>query len=259
MRSLWSGVISFGLVNIPVRLFSGTVESGLDFDFLHKKDFSRIRYARICKLEEKEVPYEEIVRGFEVSKGEYVVLTAHDFECANVKKTSSLEIIHFAREREIESVYFEKFYFVEPDERSVKPYALLRATLEETKKVGIARFVLRNRERIGILKPWNKMLLLNQLRFASEIKDPKGLRLPSGAVSGKELEIAKDLVAKMTKMFAPEDYKDTYTKELRAIIKEKAAGKRPTPRGEEPKPTNVTDLMAALKASLAEKPAGTKK
>lgn len=251
MRAIWSGSISFGLVNIPVRVYSGSEEVALDLDLLHKEDMSPIRYAKKCKVEDVEVPNDEIVRGFEYRKGEYVILTDEDFEKANVARTKSIEIMSFADEPEIGSAYFDRPYYLEPDRGADHSYALLRDALAETGKVGVARYVVRNREHLGALKPQDSMLMLNQLRFPSEIRKPEGLRLP-GKVEGnkQELEMAQLLIDRLSRPFDPEEYYDTYTDELKRIIEEKAEGRVPVAVGEEPKPTEVADLVAMLKASL---------
>src|SRR5215211_1486354 len=142
MRALWTGSLSFGLINIPMKLYSATQEHGLNFDMLHKKDLSPIRYARICKADGKEIPYKDIVKGYEYQKGDYVVLVEEDFKRANIKKTKSIEMIEFTKESEINPLYYEKPYYLEPDKGADKAYVLLREALLKSKKVGIAKFVL---------------------------------------------------------------------------------------------------------------------
>ena len=257
MRAMWSGSISFGLVNIPVRLYSATGgEAKLDFDWIHQKDMSPIRYARICETEGEEVPFEEIVRGYECQDGQYVILTDEDFKKADVELTRSIDIMHFVQETEIDDIYFERPYYLEPDKGAAKAYALLREALKQSGRVGIAKFVIRNREHIGAIKPSGDVLVLNQLRYQSEIRRPEGLKLPEADVAeAKEVELALALIDKLAEPFKPEQYHDTYTEELRQIIEEKAKGLVPVARGEEPKPTEVIDIMAVLKKSLEEKKA----
>ncbi|RJQ37700.1 Ku protein [Candidatus Microgenomates bacterium] len=249
-RPIWSGALNFGLVNIPVHLFSATNPKGLDFDFLHKKDFSPIRFARVCKLEEKEIPYEQIVRGFEYRKDEYVVLTEEDFQKANVKKTNAINILDFVNESEIESIYFERPYYLEPGKGAQRPYVLLLEALKKTKKVGIANYVIRHREHLGAVKAQNNIIILNQLRFPNEIRKIGNFDLPKEELTQKEIEMAKSLINQLTETFHPEKYKDTYTEELKKLIEEKAHGLTPKPKGQFPKPTPVSDLMATLRASL---------
>ena len=251
MHSIWSGVIGFGLVNIPVRLYSPAREEQLDLDMLHKKDHSPIRYARMCKAEEEEVPYRDIVRGYQIEKGRYVVLTDKDFKKANAKKTTTIEITDFVNAEEIDPMYYEKPYYLEPDTAAQKAFALLREALHHSKKVGIATFVLRNREHLVALRPSGNALILYQMRFASEIHPLTGLSLPAAAkFSKKELAMAADLIEKFAGHFNPASYHDTYNEELAVIINEKARGSVPKTRGTAPKATHVNDLMSTLKASL---------
>ncbi|MHB0976585.1 MAG: non-homologous end joining protein Ku [Candidatus Aquicultorales bacterium] len=253
MRTMWTGAISFGLVNIPIRLYKASGATGIDFDMLHKTDLSPVRYARVCRQEGREIPYEEIVKGYEYSKGMYVVIDDEDFKRANARKTSTIDIVGFSMENEVDTVLFEKPYYMEPDRGADKPYAILREALSRSKKVGIAKYVLRNRERMAIVKPEDSVLVLNQMRFASEMRDASQLNLPPGeTASDEEIEMALALIDRLTQPFDPVKYHDTYTEELRAVIGEKAKGKVIPIKGKAPEPTEVKDLMAALKASLEE-------
>lgn len=254
MRPIWSGSISFGLVNIPVRLYSASeTESKIDFNLLHEKDMSPIRYAKVCKKEGEEVANDEIVKGFEYADGEYVILKEEDFKRAEAAVTQAIEITDFTDKAEIDDIYYEKPYYLEPAKGAAKPYALLREALKRTGKVGIARFVLRNREHLAAIKPFGDALVLDQLRYQSEIRKPDALRLPSSEdVVDRELELALALVEKLTEPFRPEQYTDTHTEALRKVIEEKAAGRVPATPEEAPQPTNVIDLMAVLKKSLEE-------
>jgi DNA end-binding protein Ku len=251
MRAIWSGSLSFGLVNIPVKLYSATGENKLELDMLHKKDLSPIRYARICRADGKEIAYEDIVKGYEYRPGDYVVLTDEDFKKANVEKTKAIEIQEFSKESEIDTIYFEKPYYLEPEKGAEKAYALLRESLKKSKKVGIAKFVLRNRERLAAIKPSGNVLVLEQMRFNQEIRDPKELNLPDSKKAGnKEIDIALALIEQLTEAFDPTVFKDTYTDELKKVIEAKAKGKPIKAKGKEPTPTEVSDLMAVLKKSL---------
>lgn len=253
MRSIWSGSLSFGLINIPIRLYSATEDHAISFNMLHKKDLSPIRLARICKEEEKEIPYKDIVKGYEYQKGEYVVISDEEFEQASIEKTGLVEILAFVDESEIDSVYFEKPYYLEPDKNAGKPYALLRETLRKSKKVGLVKFVLKNREHLGVIKPYKDAIVLNQLRFASEIREMEGLKLPSSEeVEKKEVEMALKLVDQLTGTFKPEDYHDTYTAELKEIIEKKVKGIPLRHKGKAPKPSKVHDIMSLLQESLEE-------
>lgn len=251
MRAMWTGALSFGLVNIPVRLYSATGGQELKFKFLHQKDLSPIKYAKVCRAEGKEIPFDEIVRGYEYQKGDFVVLTDEDFSKANLSKTKTIDIKRFVKEDEIESIYFEKPYYLEPDKGAAKPYALLHRALTESKEVGVAKFVLRNREHLGAIKPVGGVIVLNQLRFENEIRKPAGLDLPDTKAADKaEVEMALKLIEQLTAKFKPKDFKDSYREEIEAVITAKAKGKTIKVKGKEPQPTAVKDLMATLRKSL---------
>ncbi|TLD40380.1 MAG: Ku domain protein [Candidatus Jettenia ecosi] len=251
MRAIWTGIMSFGLVNIPIRLYNATGERRLKFHYLHKKDLSPIRHARICREDGREVPYEDIVRGYEYQKGDYIILTDEDFKKANLRKTGTIDIIEFAKEEEIDSKYFEKPYYLEPGRGADKAYALLREALQRSKKVGIARFVLKSREHLGIIKPEGDVIVLNQLRFKNELHDVGDLKLPpSKAGKNKEIELALAFIDQLTEPFKPEKYHDTYSEELEEVIAERIHGKTPAPEKEKPAPTPATDLMSILRESL---------
>ncbi len=242
--------MGFGLVTLPVQLYSATAGTGLDLDLLHKNDLSPIRYARVCRKDGKEIPYEDIVRGYEYSDGDYVVLTESDFKNANVRKTQLIDVVSFTSESEVDPIYSEKPYYLEPIEGSEKAYVILREALKKSKKVGVAKFVLREREHLGIVKPVGNVLVLDQLRFASEVKAPKGLKIPEREPSGKEINMALELIGELTEHFKPEKFHDTYTEELEEMIDLKAKGKKPIQKGKTIETTKSRDLMEALKASL---------
>jgi DNA end-binding protein Ku len=252
MRAIWSGSLSFGLINIPVKLYSATAGTGIDLVMLHKKDTSPIRYARICRADGKEVPWEEIVKGYEYQKGDYVVLTEEDFKKARVEKTNAVEIESFIKESEIDPIYFEKPYFLEPEKGAEKAYALLRESLKISKKIGLAKFVLRNREHLAVIRPEGVALVLEQMRYDEEIKNPSELHLPDAKKAGnREVEIALALIHQLTEHFNPKKYKDTYTDELKKIATAKAKGKPiKSKAGREPKSTEVSDILTVLKKSL---------
>jgi DNA end-binding protein Ku len=252
MRSIWSGAISFGLIYIPVRLYTGAQDQSLSFNQLRRGDNCRIRYVRVCKETGEEVPYEDIVKGYEYKKGEYVVLEDEDFERANLKKSKTIEIVNFVDSHEVDEKFLEKPYYLEPDKGAQKVYTLLREALKQSKKVGIARFVLRTREHMALLKAEEEVIVLNQMRFANEVRSPEGLDLPKmdEKVNERELEMAVKLVDQLSESWDPEQYKDTYTEDLMRIIQEKLEGKELEPLGEEPEPIEVTDLFAKLSESL---------
>lgn len=253
MRSIWSGAVSFGLINIPVRLFSGSEEHPINFDMLHKTDLSPIRFARICLEDGKEIPYKDIVKGYEYQKGEYIVIDAEDFKLISKSKTDTIEIVQFAKEEEIDSVFYEKPYFLEPGKGGNKAYALLLQTLKNTKKVAIVKFVFRNKEHLGVLRPYQGAIILNQMRFASEVRDTKELKLPENeTISKKDIEISTKLVEQLTSKFNPADFHDDYTQELQEIIDAKVKGVKPAKKGVERKTSKIHDITALLQASLEE-------
>lgn len=253
MRPIWNGSISFGLVNIPVRMFSGTnPRQGLDLDMLHKDDHSPIRYARICRKDGEEVPWDDIVKGYEYRDGDYVVLSPKDLDGLDVKKSKTIDIQQFVNEDDIDIRYFEKPYYLEVVKGGEKAYALLRAALQKSGKLALAKFVMHEREHVAVLKPVGRVLVLNQMRFPTDLRQPGQLNLPTDKdVTDKELEMALKLVKQSTKPFIAEDLKDTYTDELEEMIKAKTKGKKTTvKKSAAPKETSATDLMSALKASL---------
>ncbi len=253
MRPMWSGAVSFGLVNIPIRLYSATEEHKLDFNLLHKKDLSPIRYVKVCKEEGVEVTQADIVRGYEFERGRYVVIEDEDFKRASPRKTKTIDIVDFVSVDEIDSVYFEKPYYLEADKGAEKAYTLLREALEQSRKVGIAKFVLRNREQLAVVKPYGDVLVLDQLRFAGEIRPAEGLKVPEVNVDKRELDMALTLIDQLTDTFKPKQYHDTYSDELLRVIHEKIEGKAPEVAEEEEAPTKAPDLMELLKASLDQK------
>lgn len=254
MKAMWSGSISFGLVNIPVKLFSGSQSNTLDLDMLRKSDLCPIKYLRVCKHDNKEVPYEEIVKGYEYTDGEYIVLTDQDFENASLEKTHLIDIVDFVEEHEIDTRYFEKPYYLEPDKSGPKAYALLREALKRSGKVGVAHYVLRNRGSIGIVKPLDDLLILNEIRFKDEIRDAAELKLPTTEnLREQEITLALSLIDQLTVKFDPVKYKDQYLDDLKRIIEEKAQGRKPTPQAKPPQPAKVADMMALLKESLKQK------
>lgn len=253
-HSVWRGSISFGLVNIPVRLYHASRDRELKFKLLHKKDLSEIRYVRVCKTENKEVPWEDIVKGFEVEEGKYVVFTDEDFKKANPKKSQTFEISSFADENEIDSVYYHTPYYLEPEKGAIKAYNLLRKALGKAKKVGIGTFVFRNHEHLGLIKAEGDVLLVVELRFHQDMVSYKDLNIPKDAqVPKKEMEVALEFITKLSEPFNPKDYSDTYTKEVKALIKQKSKGQKvKVKKGESPRSPKVQDIMSLLKRSLEE-------
>jgi DNA end-binding protein Ku len=251
-RAIWSGAIAFGLINIPIKLFSATQANEISFNQLRKSDMSRIKYKRVSAVDDKEVPYEEIVKGYELDEGVYVLIDEEDLKKASPKKTQSVEIVAFANEDEIDSIYFEKPYYTAPEKNASRAYVLLREALKKTKKVAICKFILRTKENLAILKPEGDALILNQIRFQSEIREQEHLNLPStDAMNEKELELATSLVDQLTTSFDPEQYKDTFTDEIKQIIEQKSQGIDITTQlQQQPEATDDSDLLASLRASI---------
>lgn len=251
MRSIWSAGISFGLIYIPINLYSAVKTVSLDLDMLSKKDLSPIRYARIDTETGKEVPWKDVVKGFEYSKGDYVILTDEDFEKVDIHKNKTIEIDSFVDADEIDPIYFEKPYYLEPSKGAEKTYALFVKALKKSNKVGIAEFVLRNREHLCVLKPEGNMLILNQMRYESEIRPTDSLEIPKKAnIKEKELEMATALIETMSEKFDPSEYKDDYINGLKKIIEAKKHKRKVKGPTKAPKATKTTDLMQQLMKSL---------
>ena len=249
MRAIWTGAIGFGLVNIPVKMYSGVQDSSLDLDMLDKKDHSNIRFQRVNEKTGKEVAWENIVRGYKYND-DYVILSDEDFKKASPEKSKTIDIIQFVKEEEIDPIFYEKPYFLVPDKGADKSYHLLIKALEETKTVGLAEFMLRNRVHVCALKVYNGVLLLNQMRYMEEIREVPELEKKGDRVSPKEIQLATKLIHQLTEKFDPAAFKDTYVAELKKVIKAKAAGK--DIHIAEPKKATATvkDLMEVLKQSL---------
>jgi DNA end-binding protein Ku len=253
MRSIWSGSISFGLVNVPIKLFTATESSTLDLDMLDSKDHSNIKFKRVNENTGREVPFKEIVKGYNY-EGEYVVLEDEDFVAASPEKTKTIEIMNFVKEDEIDSIYYEAPYYLEPTKAAQHAYAILRDALIASKKVGLASFVLRNKETLAIVKPMEKVLVLNRIRFEHEIRDYKGLELPDATkTKTKEIDIALKLIDQLTEEFDISKYKDTYTEKLLEVIEAKAKGKKPKAKKMKVVHKRSENLMETLKASLEQK------
>jgi DNA end-binding protein Ku len=251
MRSIWTGSISFGLVNIPVKLMSAVEQSGLSFDMLSKKELAPIRYARIDTKTNEEVQWKDIVKGYEYTKGKYVVVDDKDFEKASPEKSKAIDIVQFVKEEQIDPILYEKPYYLTPGKGGEKSYRLLLQALEESKSVGIAEFMLRNRMHVCAVKAYNDVLLLNQMRYQGEIREMPEVGGKDQKISPKEVALAKKLIEQLSEDFDPAAFKDTYVEELQKIIDAKAAGKQIRVATEPKKATaTVKDLMSVLKESL---------
>jgi DNA end-binding protein Ku len=247
-RSIWSGTISFGLVNIPVKLQSAVQSEELPLHMLAKKDMAPIKYARIDTKTGREVDWKDIVKGYEYAKGKYVVVDDEDFEKASPQKAKSIDIVQFVKAEEIDPIYFEKPYYILPAKGGEKTYRLLVKALEDAGTVGIAEFMLRNREHVCAIKPYKGLLMLDQMRYEEELKEVPAIE--SGRVAEKELQLAKKLIEQLTETFNPAAFKDNYIASLKKVIKAKAAGKHIRIAEPEEKTATVKDLMEVLKQSL---------
>lgn len=253
MRSIWTGSISFGLINIPVKLFSAIEESSLDMDMLDKKDHANIKFKRVNENTGKEVTFSNIVKGYKI-EDKYVILDDSDFEAADAVKTKTIAIESFVDEKEISSLYYEQPYYLEPDKGAMNAYALLRDALAATGKVGVTSFVLRNKESLAILKPYKNVIVLNRIRFEQEIRNADELKLPPvSKAKTKEIDMANKLIEQLTEKFDISNFKDEYTAKLLEIIKKKAKGKTTKPAKLKVVHKQGGDLLEMLKASLENK------
>lgn len=250
MRSIWTGSIGFGLVNIPVKMYSATEESNLPFVTLDKSNNARIRYKKTNETTGKEVKEGDIVKAYKMGKG-YVILDKDDFKSATPEKYDHLEIVQFIYEKEIDVVYFEKPYYLEPDKSGARAYALLRDALKKEGKAALGPLVYHNREWICLIKPLNDLLTLHRLRFAQEIRQPEGLVIPQQTIKPDEFKMASMLINQLTKPFKPEQFKDEFSEKLLKLIEAKAKGKTTAVNPMKVVHNNTTeDLMQKLKASL---------
>src|SRR5260370_29016787 len=225
MRAIWKGNIRFALVSIPISRFSATRRNELTFHYLHKKDMSPVSYKRFCDTEDVDVPWEEITRGYEYEKGQYVEVTDEDMDKADVELTKTIQILEFVHEAEIDPLYFDKPYYLEPQKGGERAYALMRDALAESKKVGIAKVVLKSREHLAALKSIGDMMTLQTMRFAHEIVDSGSLNLPKKAeISKKEMDFSNTLIDSMSDKFEATKYKDDYYYKVLEIIPMKPGG-----------------------------------
>jgi DNA end-binding protein Ku len=249
-RAIWTGAISFGLVNVPVRMYSAIDEQTLHFHFLHEKDDSRIGYEKVCKKEDKPVPDDEIVKAFEYKKGEYVYMTDEDFEAAKERDgTKTIDIRDFVPYDEIDPIYFQRTYYLGPQDGAEKVYILLLRALETSGLAAIAKYVMRDRQNLGCVRVREGVITLEQMYFADEIRPLDEIKPRKVAVDKTQLEMAAKLIEAYSGKFKPEKYKDTYRDSLLEIIKAKRKGEkihRPEPVEEEGPP----DLLEALRASV---------
>jgi DNA end-binding protein Ku len=248
-RSIWNGVISFGMVSIPVKLYTGTESKDISFNQLHKEDNVRIKMLRWCPEDERPLEMGEIVRGYEYARDQYVILTEEDFEKLPLPSKHTIELAQFVDKEEIDPVYYEKTYYLEPDEKGVKPYSLLMRALKEKGLTAIAKIAIRNKERLCALRPMDGSLILETLFYPDEIRVQKESDIPQVDVSDRELDMAFTLIDLLHEPFEPDKFKDEYREALMQLIDAKLEGEELAVAT--PQPAKVTDLMSALKASVA--------
>ena len=256
-RAIWSGSISFGLLNVPVKLYSAVARRSIGLREIRESDGTRIRHRRVAEGTDEEVPYEKIIKAYEIAKDRYVPLTKEELEALAPEKSRAIEVLDFVDLEEIDPIYFDSPYYLGPAEGAEKAYSLLSQAMKESGKVAIARFVLRNKEHLATLRPSDNVLTLTTMRFADEVVPPSELddALPSGKpkVAKREVEMAEQLIESLTRAFDPGEYRDEYREQLLALIERKAEGKDvlAAPESEAPAPTKAPDLMAALEESIA--------
>jgi DNA end-binding protein Ku len=255
-RAIWTGSISFGLLNVPVKLYSAVSKKSVSFRELRESDGSRIRHKRVAEADGKEVDYNDIVKGYEIAPEQYVVITRDELEELDPKKTRAIEVLDFVDLDDIDPIYFDHPYYLGPDKGAERAYALLVKAMEDSHKVAVCRFVLRNRESLAALRPMNGVMTMATMRFADEVVSTDELTEVLGeeveAPKKKELDMAKALIDSLTSEFDAEQYRDEYREELLDLIERKAKGESiVSSEAEAPKPTKAPDLMAALEESLA--------
>ena len=255
-RAIWKGSISFGLVNIPIALYPATRREELKFRLLRKTDLSPVNYKRVAEKDGKEVPWDQIVKGYEYEKGRYVLLQDEDFQRVDIEATQTVDIQDFVELDEIDPIFFYKPYYLEPQKGGDKAYALLRDALKDSKKVGMAKVVIKTREYLAGVKPEDGALVLELMHFADELADASKLHIPKKVEVGKrEMTMAKSLIDSMSSKWNPEKYKDDYREALMEVIEAKveAGGKEIEEKpSKAPKPTKVIDLVSVLQKSLEE-------
>lgn len=249
MKSIWNGTLGFGLVNIPIKMYSASEDRKIDLDMLDSKDHARIRYQRINEKSGKEVEWKNIVKGYKIDD-KYIILEDEDFEQANAKKSKIVEIEAFVEEVQVADMLFKKPYFLEPQKEGGKAYNLLRDALKKTKKLGLATFVMRQKENLCLIGVHKEALVLHVIRFSDEIRNASDLKISSSKATKKEVEMAESLIKQYSEKFDLSKYKDQYNEQLMKVINAKSKGKKAVVKKFEPQDTPSKDLMAQLKASL---------
>lgn len=252
MRALWKGAISFGLVNIPVRLYAATEKQGVRFNYLHGECNTPVRYRKWCDTCDREVGQDEIVKGYEYARGQYVVLRDEDFERVPLPTARAVEIVDFVKLTEIDPIYYDKTYFLEPEEGAIKAYALLRRAMDDTGRIALARVAVRTRETLATVRVYqDQALVMETMFYPDEVREPRALEhiFATPALADREVDMAVQLVDNLSAPFEPEKYTDQYRAALRGIIRQKIEGDE-VARVERPGRAPVIDLMEALRASI---------
>jgi DNA end-binding protein Ku len=252
-RSMWKGSIAFGLVNIPVELYSAVRDHRPRFRLLHAKDEAPVRYERVCQTEGKPVAWEDLVKGYEYAKGQFVVLTKDDFKTAALEKTKTIDILDFVDPKDVDERYFETPYYLQAGKGAERAYVLLREAIRDSAKIGIAKIILRDAQHLAAVEAIGDALVLTMMRFADELADLGEFTFPKKSdIRPAELKMAGQLIENLVSTWAPEKYTDEYTENLMRVIQGKMKGKRPKLIAEDhlPKQADVVDLMARLRASL---------
>ena len=251
-RSMWKGSLAFGLVNIPIELYSATRDHRPKFRLLHAKDEAPVKYERVCQSEGKPVAWEDLVKGYEYQKGQFVVLTKDDFKTAALEKTKTIDILDFVDPKEIDERYFETPYYLQPAKGADRAYALLREAIRESGKVGIAKIILRDAQHLAAVEAIGDAIVLTMMRFSDELADLSEFRFPKAdAIRQAEMKMALQLIDSLASTWQPEKYTDEYKENLMRVINAKMKGRKPRLQEREtPQSADVVDLMARLRASL---------
>jgi DNA end-binding protein Ku len=248
-RAIWSGTISFGLVSIPVRLYTATQSHDVHFHLLHKRDGVRLQNIRWCPKDEKAVPWDEVARGFEYTKGQYVPISEEDLEHLPVKTIHTVDISDFVKLEEVDPIYYDKAYYLAPEETGAKAFVLLRQALEQTGRAAVAKVAIRDKESLCLVRPYQDVLTLETMLYANEVRSTKDIAVDGAGVSPKEIQMAVSLIENLSDRFDPQKYHDEYQAALKKLIDAKVAG-APLPAQPSEKGEKIVDLMEALRASV---------
>jgi DNA end-binding protein Ku len=250
-RSIWKGAISFGLVTIPVKLYSATEEKDISFRQVHASDGGRIKYKRVCELDGDEIPYADIAKGYEMADGRMVILDKEDFDQLPLATTKSVEVVQFVGAEEVDPTYFNKTYFLQADGPGVKPYVLLRDALTQSQQCAVVKVALRSREALALIRPKDGVLVMHTMLWPDELRDGSFAAPPeSVTVSSAEVTMAQSFIDALSGDFAPGDFTDAYREAVETLVQSKAEGVTMPEETEAPKEAEVVDLVAALRASV---------